>query len=132
MFRKRDFSPPASLDLTPLVDVVFLLVIFFMVTSTFIKNPGIGVNLPSSKAADSVPKKDIIITIDKDGRVYIGDTEMSFSEVGAYIKRVVTKNPSRTVVLRGDKTIPYAKLIEIMDIVKLAGVNRLSLATERR
>lgn len=125
--------PPAAVfDLAPLVDIVFLLVIFFMVTSTFIKNPGIGVNLPKSSTSDAAPKQDIVITIDKRGKIYVDETPMDREELGAYIKKNITKDPSRAVVIRGDKTIPYAKLIEIMDTAKLAGVKKLNLATESR
>jgi len=132
MAHLRKTPPVAVFDLAPLVDIVFLLVIFFMVTSTFIKNPGIGVNLPKSKTSDAAPKQDIVITIDSKGQVYVDETAMDQDELGRYIKRSITKDPTRAVIIRGDRTIHYAKLIEVMDIAKLAGVTRLNLATESR
>ena len=128
--RKR---PPLILELTPLIDVVFLLLIFFMVSTTFVQEPAaLEVDLPSSSAAALVPEDaDTEILLGPGGEVLLGDRQMTLDELEAEFQRIAEENPATQLVLRGDKAVPYQKLIEVMSLAHAQGLTRFSLATNQ-
>lgn len=124
---KRRTTP--SIDMTPIIDVVFQLLTFFMLTSTFIKTSAINVDLPTSKTSDIQPVREAIITVYANGNITFNDRAISIDDLGKTIKELYVKNNDLVVVIQSDKKVSYGIIIRIMDIVRLTGVKRLSLAT---
>ena len=126
---KRPSRINSGIDMTPIIDVVFQLLAFFMITSTYIKTSAINVDLPKSKTSDVQPIREAVITLYKNGGITINEQPISLLDLGVKIKELYIKDKDIVVTIRGDKGVSYGTMIETMDIVRLAGVKRLSLAT---
>ena len=135
-FRKTRRADP-RVDITPLIDVVLLLVIFFMLTTTFIGAPAIKVNLPTSSAKEiSKEQKEVKITITKDGKLYVdrrtggsGDP-ISLKELGKFLNKVARENRDTMVIVRADENTTHGNVVAVMDLAKKAGLNKLAIATK--
>jgi biopolymer transport protein ExbD len=119
-----------SLDLTPMVDVVFLLVIFFMVSTTFITmESGLPVDLPTAQTAVSEPSTLPTVTITKDDQIYVGGKAVSQAQLVDEVRARMAATGYTTVVLRADTTVPHGLVVTVMDLIKQAGAKRLAIAT---
>ena len=118
-----------TLDMTPLVDVVFLLLIFFLVTSVFKKDEmALMLNLPSSKEGSKViDKKELIIELSKD-EIAINKKVLTFEEVDA--KFATVKDKERPIVVRIDKDVKYERIIKLFDLLEKYGLHNLQLVKE--
>jgi biopolymer transport protein ExbD len=130
--RQRRLKPRLGIDMTPMIDIVFLLIIFFMVSSELVKNRGMAVNLPESASSDSETRNMIIISITQNGEIYLNQNRVDMKRLGAELKKIQVSQGQDTVVIRGDEQIPYREMIEVMDIAKLSGMKTISLATKQR
>lgn len=128
---KRRFSQSVRIDMTPMIDAVFLLLIFFMITSSIIKDPGIPVNLPAAKSSDSQPDKDLVVTVKDDGRVFLNGKAIRKRHLYTTLRHLKRKKGRDFLIVRGDRVIKYGVLVEIMDIARLAGIASVTLATKR-
>jgi biopolymer transport protein ExbD len=128
---KRRLKANFSVEMTPMIDAVFLLLIFFMVTSSVIKDPGILVNLPRAQSAESQPDKDLIITIKEDSMIYLNDEKVSRDQLFDTLKKLQAQHGRDFLIVRGDEVIPYKSLVEVMDTARLAGFVNVTLATRR-
>ena len=116
----------ADINITPLVDVILVLLIIFMVTTPMLVK-GIKVNLPkTSSAVSNIGKKDIIISIDKKGNYYIDKVLVQNKALRDFLK----SHKNRTVIIKSDKSVAYGVVVHLIDIVKTAGINRVGLATK--
>ena len=127
---KRPVRHLTGIDMTPVIDVVFQLLIFFMITSAYMKTAAINVDLPSAKTSDNLPVKQAVITLYKSGAITINDKTNAIEKIGDEVKTLYTKNNELIVTIRGDKGVPLGTLVEVMDIVRQSGVSRLSIATK--
>lgn len=118
-----------TLDLTPLIDVVLMLVIFFMLTTTFVLSPGVQVDLPQGSSLQKPRESDAIITITKDSAVYFQDAQVSLETLQAVLQRAKLQQPRVRVVIKADTLVQHGRVVEIMDIAKLVGIERLAIAT---
>jgi biopolymer transport protein ExbD len=117
-------------DLTPLVDVVFLLLIFFMLSTTFIVAPGIKVKLPKSSSTEvSREKKEVRVVMSQDDKIYVEQKLVSHEELGKYLKKAARENPEGMVIIQADERVTHGKVVEVMDIAKTSGFNKLAIAT---
>jgi len=133
-FRKR-LQLKQGIDLTPMIDVVFNLLIFFMIGSTLIDTPQLKITLPESTASESgEDSKIIIITISEDGNVYIGSEEVSFDEIESRLTSMYKEENAleKTVQIRADENVITKNLIFVIDSVKESGFTKLSLATDSK
>lgn len=131
---KRYFTKEKSsalLDVTPFADIVFLLLIFFMLSSTFVSEPGIKLRLPKSKTAEIEPEDKIIISLSAGGNVYLNNRQTTVEELEEQIKLMLFEK-ERTVILRADKAVNYGVVIDVLDKAKLAGAKKLAVATEKK
>ncbi len=127
MARRRRSSP--TLNLAPFVDIVFLLVIFFMVTSTFITpEEGLPVDLPSAQSAEQEPTGVPVVVVDARGQVFLGNRRYSDAALFAELKDRLAGKKDRTVVLRADSKVPHGRVVEVMDILRQAGASRVAIA----
>ncbi|MBW2056304.1 MAG: biopolymer transporter ExbD [Deltaproteobacteria bacterium] len=132
-FKKTKRVDP-RMDITPLIDVVLLLVIFFMLTTTFVGAPAIKVNLPKSSAREiAKERKEVKVTITKDGKLYV-DREtggpISLKELRKVLNKVARENRDTMVIIRADENTIHGNVVAVMDVAKNAGLNRLAIATK--
>ena len=113
-----------------LTDIVLLLLIFFLLSSTFIVQPGIKVNLPKASSAQPESKQHITLTITKAGVAYLNQMRVSEVELAATLRGMLVENPDQVVVIRGDKELSLETTIKFVDLAKQAGASRFHIATQ--
>ncbi len=122
-------KPSAVLDMTPLVDVVFQLLIFFLLTSTYVQqsqqsSSSVPVELPeSSLEASANAPEEIVISIDESGLVYIKDEQISLDQLAASLQRIANNKPNTIILIRGDQKVPYGRVGQVMSLVRASGLN---------
>ncbi|MGE0485411.1 MAG: ExbD/TolR family protein [Gammaproteobacteria bacterium] len=120
----------AAIDLTPMLDVVFIMLIFFIVTATFVKEAGIDVNRPDAATAVKQEKANILIAIDAENRVWIDRRQIDIRAVRPNIERLHAENPQGSVVIQADKASNTETLIKVMDASRSAGVFNVAIAAQ--
>ena len=124
------YRPVAEINVTPFVDVMLVLLIIFMVAAPLMM-VGVPVQLPKSAAAKlNAPQEPLIVSIDKDGKTFIDKEGLDDGALLARLKEMAVATPDRVVYVRGDKTIPYGRIMEVMGIVSTAGFTKLSMIAE--
>lgn len=121
----------SQVDLTPLIDVVFIMLIFFIVTASFIKETGIDVNKPDAPTAEVKKKANILIAIDSNNNIWIDRRKVDIRSVRPNIERLHAENPQGSVVIQADEESKNKMLVEVMDAARQAGVYNIALAAER-
>lgn len=133
-FRKTSFfgsKGQESINLTPIVDIVLQLLIFFLLTATYVKNPSFDVKLPeASGKLSSTTREDIRIIIHKDGKVKFNENFVTDSQLKEILHEKFKINPQAVVLIQADKDTRHGKVVEVMDIAKNAGFSRLGIAVE--
>lgn len=124
----EESSTSAEVNLTPLIDMVFILLIFFIVTSSFVKESGIEVNRPSAQTAERQERGNIIIAANSKGEVWIDKRKVDVHTVRAHVERLRAENPEGSVVILADEKSQTGLMVQIMDQVRLAGVTNVSIA----
>lgn len=124
-------KPDALLNMTPMIDIVFLLLIFFLLTTNFITQEGINVNLPRAMSTNPQTQEEIIIYITREGRVFIRNEEVNEAQLYKNLKSLIGDNPGKSVTIKADKQVILNAVVKVMDIVKSSGAGRLCIATER-
>ena len=126
---KAHIEPLTTFNTISLTDIIFLLLIFFLLSSTFVLQPGIKVQLPTTTTTDISSEKSIVISVAKDGTVYLNDNLVNKLELGAQLRQRVLAVGMPIIVLRVDKDLSMERLVEVMDISKMAGADRFVIAT---
>ena len=117
------------LEVTPLVDIVFLLLIFFLLTATYVKNPHLDVNLPeASLNQTSSHKKDLDIVIREDGELRYDNKNVSIDQLEGILRAEFANNNEAIIVVRADKGAKHGKVVDVMDLAKRIGFNKLAIA----
>lgn len=122
----------ATVDITPMLDVVFIMLIFFIVTATFIKQSGISVNAPKASTAVVQEKANILIAIDADNRIWINRREVDFRALRPNIERLHAENPKGSVVIQADRDSTNEALVHVMDASRKAGVYEIAIAAKAK
>lgn len=130
--RQSRTRPPVLTDinLSPLIDMVFILLIFFIVTTVFVEETGIDVERPTSRSAQETKPQNILLGVNAQGQLYYDDRPISLSEVGMIVRRLNRTSP-RDVVIIADKTVTTETLVSVIDEAKLAGAPSVSIAANR-
>ena len=118
------------LNVTSLIDVLFLLLIFFMISTTFLSTPAIKLELPEAKHADAVRQQPLVVYVDEDGTLYLNDEPINAARLPAALKDKLMENDDKAVILKADSRVSHGSVVEIMDIVKGAGARRLVVSTQ--
>ncbi|WP_100642058.1 ExbD/TolR family protein [Alteromonas facilis] len=124
----REQEEEAAIDMTPMLDIVFIMLIFFIVTTVFVKEAGIEVNKPDASRAILHKNANIFIAVTEDGDVWLDKRQVSADSVRANIERLLTEQPTDYVIIQADVKAKHGLVVEIMDAVKAAGVDRVSVA----
>ncbi|MEE8408184.1 MAG: biopolymer transporter ExbD [Myxococcota bacterium] len=119
-----------DINMTPMLDIVFIMLIFFIVTASFIKESGIEVNRPGAVTAERKERASILIAITEAGEVWIDRRQVDIRAVRANIERLRAENPLGGVVIQADKNSKNGILVRVMDAARLAGVEDVSIAAE--
>ncbi len=120
----------SEINVTPMVDVMLVLLVIFMVTAPLL-TVGVPVDLPQTKApAINEPKEPLVITIDAKGEVYLQNSKIDAKDLAARLAAITSNNPDAAIYIRGDRAIDYGRVLEIMGIVSAAGFTKVSLIAE--
>ncbi len=132
-----DFSPERRrptllLDLTPLIDVVFLLLIFFMVSTTFVQDAaGLKIDLPRSDNRDLIEASDdVSVRLGADGSVFVDDEGMTLETLRERLSSAARRDPETMVVLEADQAVDHGRVVEVLDLARDLGLTRFAIATE--
>ena len=124
------YQPLAEINVTPMVDVMLVLLVIFMVTAPLL-TVGVPLDLPKTKAAAiTEPKPPVILSLNRVGEVFIGDERIDPGDLEDRLSRLAAEDPTRIVFVRGDQTISYAQLMDALSLVNRAGFSKVSLIAE--
>jgi len=118
-------------DVTPLIDIIFQLVLFFMVSTTFVTSPGIEVDLPRS-SSDTIlrDRDDINLWVTSDGAVFLDESPVDWGMLEGALRAAATANPSTLIIIKADRDVGHGRVVAVMDLARSLGLNRLAIATE--
>jgi biopolymer transport protein ExbD len=124
------YQPLAEINVTPMVDVMLVLLVIFMVTAPLL-TVGVPLDLPKTRAAAiTEPKPPVILSLNRAGEVFIGDERIDPGDLAQRLSGLAAEDPTRIVYVRGDKTISYAQLMDALGVVNRAGFAKVSLVAE--
>lgn len=118
------------LDIAPLVDVVFLLLIFFLLTSQFIKQPGMKIELPEAKYARPQDKMDIVVAVTKKEDLFLNGISVTMEELPSRLWDILENNPRKIVIIKADKGVKLQPVVTIMDIAKRCRAEGVTISTK--
>ena len=119
-----------DINVTPLVDIVLVLLIIFMVTTTYIVNPSIKVDLPKAATGSDQARTTLALTLTKDGSLFLNGDKSDDAGVTRFIATELPKNPDLQAIIAADKVVPHGNVVHVIDLVKSAGVHKFAIATE--
>ena len=134
MSRFRSFSEEedsGGIDISPLIDCVFILLIFFIVTTTFVEETGVEVDMPQAASSANLEKSSILIAVTGKGEVVYGGREIGVSGVQPLVKRMIQKE-DMPVIVQCDQQVPAGLFVRVIDEAKLAGATKVSVATRAK
>jgi biopolymer transport protein ExbD len=120
----------AGINITPLTDVVLVLLVIFMIATPLLIRSEIKVNLPRTSTADAAAEKNLVVTIDAAGNVYVDGARVALADLARNLGATLAKRPNAPVIIMGDKDVRYDLVVRVLEIAKSVGVSRLSLAVE--
>ena len=119
----------ADINVTPLVDVVLVLLIIFMLTAPILQS-GIDVAVPKTKTVKEITEERLVITINKDQRVFLGNEAININEIGSKLRQKIRDPRNQLIFVRADENVPFGAFATVMDAVKQAGFSNVSIVTQ--
>lgn len=126
----RQQKPLEIFSFSSLTDIVFLLLIFFLLSSSFVLQPGVKVQLPKSDKAEQESQRQIVITVTEKGALFLNDQPVTTANLGSRLSGLLQKDRDKVVVIKADRTVSLQNAVEVMDIAKGVGATRLLIATQ--
>lgn len=132
MARRRSYNDDDgnNIDLTPMLDVIFIMLIFFIVTTSFVKESGVTVNRPTAQTSEEKKGSNILIAIRANGEIWIDRRAVDVRAVRSNIERMKAENPEGSVIIQADEYSPTGLTVKVMDQVRMAGITNISIAAE--
>ena len=130
LVKRQGSSYEADINLTPMLDVVFIMLIFFIVTATFIKQAGVDVLRPDAQTAEQKPTVSVLVAINGNGDIWIDKKKVDASTVRAHIERIHAENPKGGLVIQADRDAKSEKLMSVLNAARGAGLTEVAIATE--
>ncbi len=130
-FEEQD-ATIGTMEAAPMADIIFLLLIFFLLSSSFILPTGIPVNPPKSETAVTAKEQPIVVTLTRAGDTYLDEEKVAPAELATALGAKLANAPVKAVVVRGDESISLGRLVEVMDMARDAGAEKLAIATEQK
>jgi len=131
MKRRGGLTLKSGIELAPFVDILFLLVTYFLMNATLANNPSIRIELPKSDTAQSAETQPVIVNINKDNQIFVNDQNVSLQAVSREVSKLLKDKEKDQVIIRGDKKASYQTVISVMDELNKAGITRFNLAAEK-
>ena len=128
----RNEDEEAEINMTPMLDVVFIMLIFFIVTTSFVRETGVEVNRPLAESSEKLPQNAILIAITEHSQIWIDQRRIDTRAVRRNIERLLAENPDSSVVIQADQNAPTGTLITVLDQVKLAGAKNIAVSSNQR
>jgi len=122
----------SEINMTPMIDIVFILLIFFLVTTSFVKETGVDVNRPSAQSAERQERGNILIAITVNGEIWIENHLIDIRAVRANVERILAENPEAAAIVTADKESTTGLLVEVVDQARLAGISNVSIAAIKK
>ena len=136
MKRRRIFANGSKqtddINISPLIDMVFILLIFFIVTTVFVEETGVEVTKPQAASASQLEKNSILIAITANGNVVYGGRDVGVNGVRAVVRRLIQEDAKMPVIIQADESVPTRLLVRVIDEAKLAGAQSVNISTEKR
>lgn len=120
----------AGINITPFTDVVLVLLVIFMIATPLLITSEIKVNLPRTASADAAGERNLVITIDATGGVYVDGVRVALPDLKANLTATLVKRPNAPVIIMGDRDVRYDLVVQVLEVVRSCGVSRLSLAVQ--
>ncbi|QKK01700.1 MAG: biopolymer transporter ExbD [Pseudomonadota bacterium] len=130
MARQHATKDEPEINITPMLDIVFIMLIFFIVTTSFIRETGVEVNKPTALTAEPRPQGNVLIAIRDNDEIWMNRQNIELHEVKTQVERARAENPESAVVLIADRGSRTGMLVEVMDQVQAAGISRISISAE--
>ena len=127
--RGRTQSSLAEINVTPLVDVVLVLLIIFMVTAPVLQS-GIELNVPKTRTVKEITEERLVVSINKQQRVFLGNDPVNINEIAARIKQKIRDPQHQAIFVRADEDVPFGAFATVMDAVKSSGITNVSIVTQ--
>jgi biopolymer transport protein TolR len=124
----RTQSSLADINITPLVDVVLVLLVIFMITAPVLQS-GIEVNIPKTRTVREITEQRLVVTIDRDQKVFLGDNPVNVHDLGQRLRDSSGQDTKKVIYLRADERVPFGAFASVMDAVKQAGITNISIVT---
>ncbi len=128
--RAEEQSEEDEINMTPMLDVVFIMLIFFIVTASFVKETGLEIDKPRALSADAKDRATILIGVSDDGEVWIDKRNIEVREVRVHVSRMLSENPEGSVIIQADKEAKNGVVLQVMDGAKAAGAKEVSISTQ--
>ena len=122
-------SSLAEINITPLVDVVLVLLVIFMITAPVLQS-GIEVAVPKTRTVKEITEQRLVVTIDRDQQVFLGDTAVNVHDLGQKLRQSGGESKKQVIYLRADQRVPFGAFASVMDAVKQAGITNISIVTQ--
>jgi biopolymer transport protein TolR len=119
-----------DINVTPLVDIMLVLLIIFMVTASYMVNASIKVDLPKAASGSEQPRTTLALTLDKDSVLYLNGERSDEARVTSFIAAELPKNPDLQAIIAADKVVPHGNVVRVIDLVKRAGVHKFAINVE--
>ena len=129
-FIKKRTRRESFIDISPMMDMVFILLIFFIVTSTFTRETGIDATKPKASSAKELAKESILIGITRQGTVHINETQVNLSSLQTILKQMMAESPDRPVIIVSDRDAPSGAIVDVLDECNIAKVRKVSISAE--
>ncbi|MBU1277349.1 MAG: biopolymer transporter ExbD [Proteobacteria bacterium] len=126
-----DNGAEPEINMAPLIDMVFILLIFFLVTTTFVREAGVEVQRPTAATAAAKQKGALIVAVASDGRIFVDRRQVDLRAVRGLVERFLAEDPTGGVVIAADKATPTGRTVEVLDECRLAGAKDVAVAARR-
>jgi len=125
-------EPMSEINLIPLIDISLTLVIILMVTTVFIQNPGLKLNLPKTSTREGAPPtaKDLTVTVALDGRYFVNGQPETLAQIQGILNLAAQQNIGQSVIVKGDRSVAYQQVVNVMDAARKARLSRIILSTD--
>jgi len=120
-----------TLSLTSLIDVLFILIIFFAVSSTFLEQPGIELKLPEAESSEAHPAQEVVIYVDREGNIFLNDDSIELNALADAVGSLISAQTEKSVVLRADSAVKHGTIISIMDLLRKEGIFKIIVSTAK-
>jgi biopolymer transport protein ExbD len=129
---RRNLKEEGALLLTPPIDMIFLVTIFFMLNASMAMNPAIQVDLPPAYTSQTVLEKEIVVTLRSDGALFVGPLPVAREQLPAELKKATIELGRKRMFIQADESIPYRNLVEVMDMARISGIETIALVTSKQ